>query len=279
MISNKNLKNKEDFSEEIETGEQLSVDDFIKELEAKERDLHISSDLVIEFGESDFPETREIEFTDAQSPAQDENAAAKKSVESIFSNDKAFPELEEEISRLKTVVTKMEAERAEIYENSRRRQKDFENYKNRTERERQETFANQVKNLATQMLPVLDNLNRALDFANRAANKKEKEFEQFFQGIFLVNQQLNEVLAGMGVSPIDAVGENFDPHYHEAVAIEETDVYPPKTVSTELLRGYRIGERVIRPSMVKVAAAVQPQSAAIQKEKVENANETSLRVE
>ncbi|HEX8287192.1 MAG TPA: nucleotide exchange factor GrpE [Pyrinomonadaceae bacterium] len=279
MIPNKNLKNKEDFSKEIGTGEQLSVDDFIKQLEAKEKDLHISSDLVIEFGESDVAETCDFEFTDAQIPFQNENALPEQPAESISPNNKAFSELEDEVSRLKTLITKMEAERVEIYENSRRRQKDFENYKNRTERERHETFANQVNNLAMQMLPVLDNLNRALDFANRAANKKEKEFEQFFQGIFLVNKQLNEVLAGMGVSPIKAVGENFDPHYHEAVAIEETDVYPPKTVSTELLRGYRIGERVIRPSMVKVAAAVQTQSASIQKEKVESKNEILLQAE
>ncbi|HEX8637797.1 MAG TPA: nucleotide exchange factor GrpE, partial [Pyrinomonadaceae bacterium] len=77
---------------------------------------------------------------------------------------------------------------------------------------------------------------------------------QFFQGIVLVNQHVNEVLAGMGVAPIASIGERFDPHFHEAVAVEESDVYPPQTVSAEFLRGYRLGERVIRPSMVKVTA-------------------------
>ena len=104
------------------------------------------------------------------------------------------------------------------------------------------------------MLPVLDNLNRALDFAADDANEKAQEFQQFYQGIVLVNQQVNEVLAGMGVASIASVGEPFDPHFHEAVAVDESDVYPQQTVSAELLRGYRLGERVIRPSMVKVAA-------------------------
>jgi hypothetical protein len=63
---------------------------------------------------------------------------------------------------------------------------------------------------------------------------------------------VNDVLAEMGVQPITSVGETFDPHYHEAVATEESDEHGPNTISAELLRGYRIGERVIRHSMVKV---------------------------
>ncbi len=70
----------------------------------------------------------------------------------------------------------------------------------------------------------------------------------------MVNQQLNEVLSDMGVQPIISVGEAFDPLFHEAVATEETDKIPPHTITAELLRGYRIGDRVIRPSMVKVSA-------------------------
>jgi len=69
----------------------------------------------------------------------------------------------------------------------------------------------------------------------------------------LVSQQLNEILAEMGVQPILAVGERFDPHYHEAVATETNDDFPSQTVTAELLRGYRLGEKIIRPSMVKVS--------------------------
>lgn len=239
-----NLNNKNDLTKEIEISQTASVDEFIRQLEAKEKDLHISSDLVIEIEDSEFADRGIDEISEATLPSRPAkpNAATNKMV----------VELRMEVSLLQSLVAKMEAERAEASESARRRQKDFDNYKSRTERERGETFANQISNLATQMLPILDNLNRALDFAARGANEKAREFQQFFQGIALVNQQVNEVLAGMGVSPIASVGERFDPHFHEAVAVEESDVYPPQTVSAELLRGYRLGERVIRPSMVKV---------------------------
>ena len=253
MNSKQKLKNKKDFTDEIESNDSPSVDDFIKQLEAKEKDLHISSDLVIEIEEPDFDEASINEFLQSAFPAQNGIMPVSDFSGSITPNHRTFSELEDEVLELKTQVSKIEAERVEMVENSSRRQRDFDNYKSRVERERHETFTNQVSNLATQMLPVLDNLNRALDFADGVSDEKEKEFQQFFQGIFLVNQQLNEVLSGMGVSPIASVGEPFDPHCHEAVAIEETENYPPQTVSAELLRGYRIGSRVIRPSMVKVS--------------------------
>jgi molecular chaperone GrpE len=259
MNSNNNLenslKNKNHSSKEIEISESISVDDFIRELEAKERDLHISSDLVIEIEEPGFADGEIDQILEETLPSRPAKPVTAHPAKSNAATDKMVVELKMEVSLLQSLVAKMEAERAEASENSRRRQKDFDNYKNRTERERSETFANQISNLATQMLPVLDNLNRALDFAATGANEKAQDFQQFFQGIVLVNQQVNEVLAGMGVAPIASIGERFDPHRHEAVAVEESDVYPPQTVSAELLRGYRLGDRVIRPSMVKVAAA------------------------
>ena len=103
------------------------------------------------------------------------------------------------------------------------------------------------------MLPVVDNLNRALDSSGHITDESSQDIKQFFEGIVLVSQQLNEILAEMGVQPIIAVGERFDPHFHEAVAAETTDEFPSQTVTAELLRGYRLGEKVIRPSMVKVS--------------------------
>ncbi len=144
-----------------------------------------------------------------------------------------------------------------MYELTRRRQSDFDSYRKRTERERSETFLNQVSNLATQMLPVLDNFNRALESASNLTGEKVLDSQHFYHGIVLVNQQLNEVLSEMGVEPIVSVGEPFDPHFHEAVATEETDEIPPHIITAELLRGYCIGERVIRPSMVKVSKSSQ----------------------
>jgi molecular chaperone GrpE len=260
MNSNYNLDNKNDFSNEIEISESVSVDEFIRQLEAKEKDLHISSDLVIEVEDSEFSEHEIDEILEAKLPSRPAKTAASQKSKPYAATDKVVLELKMEVSLLQSIVAKMEAERAEATESARRRQKDFENYKKRIDRERGETVVNQISSLATQMLPVLDNLNRALDFAGEGTSEKVQEFQQFFQGIALVNQQVKEVLTGMGIVPIPAIGEPFDPHIHEAVAIEETDTFPPQTVSAELLRGYRLGDRVIRASMVKVAAA-KPRAA------------------
>ena len=105
------------------------------------------------------------------------------------------------------------------------------------------------------MLPVVDNLNRAMDLTANNVEEKPQDFQQFFEGIVLVSQQLNEILAEMGVQPINALGESFDPHLHEAVATEASEEFPQNTVMAELLRGYRIGDKVIRPSMVKVSTS------------------------
>lgn len=247
-------QNMEDFPEEIELFDDLlSIDDFIKELEAKEKDLDISSELVIEVEESEFDDKNIPDFIKAELPAE-KNHIHQSVAPNIEIFDKtATSKLENEISSLQQELSKMKTQRIEMFEISRRRQTDFDNYKNRTERERSDTFRKQLGNLAEKMLPVLDNLNRALDSADNLSVENMPDFRQFFDGIVLVNQQLNEVLAGMGVQPIASVGEHFDPYYHEAVATEENENFPPHTITAELLRGYRIDDQVIRPSMVKVS--------------------------
>jgi molecular chaperone GrpE len=126
------------------------------------------------------------------------------------------------------------------------------------DRERRGAFIDQISNLAKQMLPVLDNLDRAMGALERSQAEKSPEFQQFYDGIALVHQQVNEVFSEMGVQPIATVNEPFDPNFHEAVATEEREDMPGNTVSEEMLRGYRIGNRVIRHSMVKVTLGPQP---------------------
>lgn len=257
MNFNNELENKDNIVSEIEEVNSLSIEDFIKELEAKEKDLHISSDLAIEIDEADFDDTNP-EFIKAEFGIEPVKAPEiKPPVNNFVPNNKTFSDLEDEVSGFKKQVSRLETERAELAETMRRRQVDFDNYKKRIERDRNETFVGQISNLVKQMLPVLDNLNRALDFAAQNPEGRSPDFHQFFEGIVLVNQQLNEVLAEMGVLPIASNGEAFDPHFHEAVATEVSGELPPNTVTGELLRGYRIGDRVIRAAMVKVSTAAQ----------------------
>ena len=239
MDSNKEIENIDRVAGDAETDECVSVDDFIKQLEAKEKDLHITSETTIEIEES-FDDANLPAFimedlkVEVAKPAPQPAAAAP-----AKSSDERFltVALEKEIEGLKDQVSKMQTERDEIFQASQRRSKDFESYKSRTERERRETFQNQIGNLATQILPAVDNLNRAVDFALAMPEDKRSDIQPFIDGVVLVSQQVNDVLAEMGVQPIATVGETFDPHYHEAVSTEESDEMDPNTISAELLRG------------------------------------------
>ncbi|MEK6335259.1 MAG: nucleotide exchange factor GrpE [Acidobacteriota bacterium] len=152
-----------------------------------------------------------------------------------------------ELKRLQTAL-------ADALETAARRQADFENYRKRIERERGETMNRVVAEAARKVLPVVDNLARALDAERSMEASESKEFKHFLHGVELIGKQLNDVLESFGVQPIVAVGEKFDPHIHEAVVTEPSDEYEPDTVMEELARGYRIGDRLLRPAMVKVAA-------------------------
>lgn len=228
----------------------VSVDDFIRQLEEKEKDLHITADTTIieiaaGFEDGEVPDflKDDFSFEPAVKPSPAARPAPVKPVSA---------ELQKEVASLKEKLSQMNEERAEMFKNSQRRNKDFESLKARTEKERMDTFQSQIGNLAMLMLPALDNLDRALDAAEHLPGEKNDAFQQFFDGIVLVNQQVRDILGKMGIMPIRTVGETFDPHYHEAVAIEETDSLPPDTISAEMLRGYIVGDRVIRHSMVKV---------------------------
>src|SRR5688500_12714102 len=234
-------------------GESTSVEDFIRELEAKEKDLHITAETTFIELAAGFDDDAEMpEFLRGDAPAPSAKQTVKPAAASPADTSEVR-KLEGEVASLKARIAGLEEERKELYQNAQRRLKDFEAFKSRTERERGETFQRQLSNLATQMLPALDNLDRALQCAPTASGEQQGGFTQFFDGIVLVNQQVNEVLAEMGIVPIDTVGEEFDPHLHEAVAVDDSAEVPPNTITSELLRGFRIGDNVIRHSMVKVA--------------------------
>lgn len=246
-----------------------SLDDFIKELEEKEKDLHISSDLVVEIEELDINEddaTELLKFLDNHQPANPKGTATRQietdyaPYNEKFAKNENFSKLENEVEKLREQVSKFETERSEVTELARRRQYDFDNYRKRTERQRSEMFQDFLSNVAGEILPVLDNLNRALDSAEGLPGAKSNDFQQFINGIVLVNQQLNEVLGEMGIQPIISIGEPFDPHWHEAVSAEQTDAFPPNTVISELQRGYRLNNKIIRHSLVKVSTSANPEA-------------------
>ena len=251
---NVNNASSEDPIEEIDV-DSTSVDDFIKELEEKEKDLDISSDLVIEIGES------EVEHDNIHDSFVANISIDNEMLEKSLTGELPPLPVQQVVkpkpsNKTSKEVSKLTKDIVDLKDTLIRRQRDFDNYRNRTERVRTDTFRNVVSNVAAQMLPVMDNLNRALDaFSSVDSDEDSHDMKTFHEGIILVNQQLNEVLSSMGVKPISAIGEPFDPNYHEAVASEETDDMPPETVIEEILKGYRIDDKIIRPSMVKVSAS------------------------
>lgn len=150
-------------------------------------------------------------------------------------------------------LKRVEAENVELKTSLARRQADFENYRKRVERERTETYNRVVADVAEKLLPVSDNLKRALDTEASVEAAESDEFRHFLSGVDLISKQLTGVLDALGVKPIAAVGEQFNPHVHEAVMTEATDEYEPDTVIQEIRSGYKIGDKLIRPALVKVS--------------------------
>lgn len=168
----------------------------------------------------------------------------------------AFAELlatRSELGRVEADLRKAAAERQDAIDRLTRTQADFENYRKRVERERGETYNRVLGEIVGRLLPVTDNLRRALDAQSSMQTNDSAEFRHFLQGIGLINKQLSGLLESLGVETVVTVGQPFDPHIHEAAATEQTDRFPPDTVIEEVIPGYVLGGKLLRPAIVKVA--------------------------
>ncbi len=126
---------------------------------------------------------------------------------------------------------------------------DFANYKRRNEEERETLRTVMNTDLLTRLLPVVDNFERALH-----ASSQTQDYDKLIGGVNAVYRQLQELLGREGVAAIEAIGEPFDPNLHNAVLREETTEYPENSVIEELQKGYVLNGKVLRPTLVKVAA-------------------------
>lgn len=154
----------------------------------------------------------------------------------------------DELSALRQALTEKSAEAESYFNRLQRLQADFENFRRRSRREQEELISYAAEGLITDLLPVIDNLERALQ-----AGTQGGELASFLEGIQMIYRQFWGVLEKRGLSPVAAVGEAFDPERHHAVMQVETEEYAENTVVEELQKGYRLKDKVIRPSLVKVA--------------------------
>jgi molecular chaperone GrpE len=127
---------------------------------------------------------------------------------------------------------------------------DFDNYKKRVRQEQSETIQRANVDLIGKLLPVVDNFHRVIESAPTGVD------DAWLQGIKLTLQQLDELLVSQGVSPIESIGTPFDPTLHEAIGHEESNEQPEDTVVSEVRKGYRLHDRVVRPALVRVARPV-----------------------
>ncbi|MGL6014554.1 MAG: nucleotide exchange factor GrpE [Selenomonadaceae bacterium] len=148
---------------------------------------------------------------------------------------------------LQAEIDKKDAELQEVNDRLMRLRADFDNFRRRTRQEKEELSAVVLQNFMTELLPLVDNFERAL-----AAETADADLLR--DGIVMVYNQFAAVLQKNGLEPIKAVGEKFDPNFHQAVMRVEDTTKEDNTVVEELQKGYIVQARVIRPSMVKVIA-------------------------
>ena len=146
-------------------------------------------------------------------------------------------------------IAALKAERDALQDRLLRTAAEFDNYRKRIDRERREQSDAAAFSLLSEVLPVVDNLERALQ------SPSGPEAAGFRAGVELILRQLVDLLRKRGVTPIEALGADFDPRFHQAVSQEASDAHRDGEVMEEMQRGYMLGERLLRPAMVKVATS------------------------
>ncbi|MBT2761621.1 nucleotide exchange factor GrpE [Paenibacillus sp. ISL-20] len=145
-------------------------------------------------------------------------------------------------------LEKLQAEVMEHQQRTLRVQADFDNFRRRTQKEKEDLGKYASSKLITELLPVIDNFERALQ-----ASEENPEFESFSKGVNMIFRQLESVLATEGLTAMKSVGEPFNPEYHQAIMQVESDEYEEGIVVEEVQKGYMLKDKVLRPAMVKVS--------------------------
>lgn len=174
------------------------------------------------------------------SPSEAENASSANGQE-------VAPDAEPRESDLNVKLEQAEARADEFLQSLQRERASFQNYRKRVEQERSDQGRVISGALLTRLLPVLDDFYRAVDAV------PEAERDQWFEGITLILRKLERFLDNEDVTEIEALGQPFDPNIHEAIGVDGDSDAASGTVTAVLQRGYRIGDRVLRPAMVRVA--------------------------
>lgn len=185
------------------------------------------------------------EDKETEKTAEDEKKDIDGDMAQEEKTDEKDRETEEDKDKVEEKPTDAEPEKEESDARYLRLMADFQNYKKRVEKEKKDLYSYANEKIIIELLSVLDNFERALE--------QETEGDGFKEGMEMIFKQLGDVLEKSGLAEIAALGEDFDPNFHNAVMTEETEEYESGKVSGVMQKGYTLNGKVIRPSMVKVA--------------------------
>ncbi|SMF88617.1 molecular chaperone GrpE [Paenibacillus uliginis N3/975] len=149
---------------------------------------------------------------------------------------------------LQAEIENLRNEMSEHQQRTLRVQADYDNFRRRTQKEKEELAKYASSKLVTELLPVFDNFERAL-----AATEDNPEFESFSKGVGMIFRQLETVLNAEGLTAMNSVGQPFNPEFHQAIMQVESDDYEEGIVVEEVQKGYMLKDKVLRPAMVKVS--------------------------
>ena len=178
---------------------------------------------------------------DTKQAALSEESSSTAGDDEERADEDAEGSLEEKLERVRS-------EALENYDRYLRAMAELENYRKRTAKVRSESREEALRDILLQIAPMLDNIRRALA-------QESVEGDAFRQGIELIHSQFDELLKGYGLEAIESIGQPFDPMLHEAMLEVEYGDHPPGTIVEEMERGYKLNERVVRPSRVIVSKA------------------------
>jgi molecular chaperone GrpE len=163
----------------------------------------------------------------------------------------------DEIAALRQELKETEAKAAEYLDGWQRARAELANARKRFERERQQAYSNARGDVLVQVLPLLDDFERAVETLPPNLSRLT-----WIEGVLLIQRKLQLLLEQAGVTNIEAAGQEFDPFRHEAVTHEPSETVPEGHVIAELQKGYQLGERVLRPSVVRVSSGPPPEAEA-----------------
>ena len=180
---------------------------------------------------------------------QNERMKASASAKAASSSDLPTPGTVTDQIDTEDAMVGLQADLDRFRDLALRSRADFENYKKRSAREKEEAIKYANSSLLQRLVAIMDNFELGL-----AAAKEQGEESPIYSGMVLVQKQLNDLLAENGLQPIEAEGKTFDPNLHEAIAHEPSDQFPEGTVLRQVRRGYRFKDRLLRPAKVVVSS-------------------------